>query len=105
VTQNEQTVHCDVLTDSGETLDDSSGQSDTEQSVCILGGKDSDHAVENSKGLTEEDNRVTQNKQAVKLDVLTDRGETLEGISGHSDTEQIDGSRTGVGKAPPPPTL
>jgi len=48
---------------------------------------------------------VTQNKQAVKLDVLTDRGETLEGISAHSDTEQMDGSREGVGKTPPPPTL
>jgi len=52
VTQNEQTVHCDVLTDSGETLDDSSWHSDTEPRGCILGGKDSERAVQSSSGLS-----------------------------------------------------
>ena len=30
LTQNQQTVQCEVLTDSGQTLEDSSGHSDTE---------------------------------------------------------------------------
>ena len=30
VTQNQQTVHCEVLTDSGQTVEGSSGHSDTE---------------------------------------------------------------------------
>jgi len=31
VTQNEQTVECEVLTDSGQTVEDNSGHSDTER--------------------------------------------------------------------------
>ena len=31
VTQNLETVKCEVMTDSGQTVDDSSGHSDTEQ--------------------------------------------------------------------------
>jgi len=30
VTQKQQTVQCEVLTDSGQTVEDSSGHSDTE---------------------------------------------------------------------------
>jgi len=32
VAQNQQTAQCEVLTDSGETLEDSNGHSDTETS-------------------------------------------------------------------------
>ena len=39
VTQNQQTVHCEVLTDSGQTVEDSSGHSDTvprDGTVCVV---------------------------------------------------------------------
>ena len=56
VTQNQQTVHCEVLTDSGQTVEDIGGHSGTE--------------------LTEG-----------HCEVLTDSGQTVEDSSGHSGTE------------------
>jgi len=35
---------------------------------------------------------VTENKQRVQCEVLTDSGQTLEGSSGHSDTEPTEGT-------------
>jgi len=35
---------------------------------------------------------VTQNKQTVQFQVLTDSGQTVEDKSGHSDTEPVDGT-------------
>ena len=35
---------------------------------------------------------VTQNQQTVQCEVLTDSGQTVEGSSGHSDTEPTDGT-------------
>ena len=35
---------------------------------------------------------VTQNQQTVQCEVLTESGQTLAKSSGHSDTEQIDGT-------------
>jgi hypothetical protein len=40
VTQNQQTVHCEVLTDSGQTLHDFSGHSDTEPTDGVVWGTD-----------------------------------------------------------------
>ena len=34
---------------------------------------------------------VTEIQQTVQCEVLTDSGQTVEGNSGHSDTEQTDG--------------
>ena len=36
VTQNQRTVHCEVLTDSGMTVEDSSVHSDTESTDCTV---------------------------------------------------------------------
>ena len=36
VTQNQQSVQCEVLTDNGHTTEDSSGLSDTEPTDCTL---------------------------------------------------------------------
>jgi len=36
VTQNQQFVQCELLTDSGQNLEDSSGQNDTEQTDCTV---------------------------------------------------------------------
>jgi len=36
VTQNQQTVQCVVLTDSGQIVEDSSGQNNTEPTDCTL---------------------------------------------------------------------
>jgi len=36
VTQNQQTVHCEVLTYSGQAVGDSSGHSDTEPTDCTV---------------------------------------------------------------------
>jgi len=35
---------------------------------------------------------VAQNQQTVQCEVLRDRGQILEGRSGHSDTESTDGT-------------
>jgi hypothetical protein len=40
VTQNQETVHCAVLTDCGQTLEGSGGQSDTEPIDGTVGGND-----------------------------------------------------------------
>ena len=56
VTQNKQRIQCEVLTESGQTVEDSIGHSDTD-------------------------------KQTVRCEVLTDSGQNVEGSSGHSDTE------------------
>ena len=61
VRQNRQTVLFEVLADTGETIEDTSGHSDTEQ----------------TDGTSE---------------VLTESGETVEDSSGHSDTKQRDGT-------------
>jgi hypothetical protein len=36
--------------------------------------------------------RVTQNQATVQCELLTDSGQTVEGIIGHSDTETTDGT-------------
>jgi len=56
VTQNKETVQFEVLTDNGQTVEDSSRHSYTEQTV--------------------------------QCEVLTDSGENLEDRSGRSNTEQ-----------------
>ena len=55
VTQNQSTVHCEVLTESGVTAAYSSGHSDIEQREVKLGGSESGQSTENSSGVTAED--------------------------------------------------
>jgi len=40
VTQNQQTVNCEVLTDCGQTVEDSSGHGDTEPTDVAVWGRD-----------------------------------------------------------------
>jgi len=40
MTQNKQTVGCEVLTESGQAVEDSSGHSDTEQTDGTVSGTD-----------------------------------------------------------------
>jgi len=61
VTQNQETVEYEAQTNSGQTVEDSSGHSDPER------------------------------QKTVHCKVLTGSGQTVEDSSGHSDTEQTSG--------------
>jgi len=51
VTQNQETVQCEVLTDSGQIVETSSGHSDTEeQTVQCVVLRDNGQRVEDSSG-------------------------------------------------------
>ena len=69
VTQNLQTVHFEELTDSGQTVEASSGHSDTEPTDGTVSGTDRQYktAVD----------IVKHNEETVEFEILTDSGHSV----------------------------
>ena len=87
MTQNQQTVKCDLLTDIGQTKEDSSGRSD----LATTDGK----LWYTSWNWTAV-GTMTQNDGTVLCEVLTNIGQTVKDSSGHNDTKPSDGTVLGT---------
>ena len=81
VTQNQQTVQCEVLTDSGQTVEGSSVHSDRPNRLYIVKYRQVFYRIYNTAVDT-----MKQNHQTVKCEVLANCGQTLEDSSGHTET-------------------
>ena len=80
VKQNQETVHCQILTDSGQTVEFSTRHSDRINRLYIVRKQAADRLQKTQVDI------VTQNKQSFSVR-HTESGQYVEDSNGHIDTE------------------
>ena len=93
VSQNQQTIQCDILADIGQTLENSSGHNDTEPRGDIVWGP-----KRHSTDYKRQQWTQCHNQKIVLCELLTDTGQSIEDSSGHNGTKPADGSLWGTAR-------